>query len=91
MKTLLVVLFVSVIVFVSGCVSQDLPLNNGNGNGVVETCQSDYISGGSMISNPDNYNTTCKKMCSDKFKIDTYRIDKKTDSFAMCYCDINEC
>jgi hypothetical protein len=38
-----------------------------------------------------NFTATCGSMCHEKYKISSYRTDKKTDTFWMCYCDVNEC
>lgn len=91
MKSLLIVsLLVVAVVVISGCTSND------SGGGLFvngNDCEPDYIVGGPLQKFGDSYNftATCGNMCSDKYKIRNFRIDEKTDSFSMCYCDINEC
>lgn len=91
MKVFLIIACILVL-FVSGCVSNG-PVN-GNGGFLFNECKSDYIVGGPLQkigSMETNFNTTCSNMCDDKYKISKFRVDEKTDSFSMCYCDINEC
>ena len=91
MKSLLIVsLLVVAVVVISGCTSDSpvggLYVNNG--------CEPDYIAGGPLQKiggMESNFTATCGNMCSDKYKINSFRIDEKTDSFSMCYCDVNVC
>jgi hypothetical protein len=90
MKVLLVIACILVLL-VSGCIGDSA---GGNGGFLFQNCEPDYIVGGPLQKIGDmetNFNTTCSNMCNDKYKISKYRVDEKTDSFSMCYCDINEC
>ena len=85
----LVVLVLLAAAVVAGCVNGQNPyLPQGND---AATCGSDYIFGGTLTSSPDKYDSSCSKLCFDQFKLASYRVDPKTSSIAMCYCDINEC
>ena len=95
MKVQVIVIFIILaLVFVSGCVSENIPINGNGLNGLIQTCQPDYIVGGPLQKVGEmvtNFNVTCSNMCNDKYKITNYRIDQKTETFSMCYCDVNEC
>ena len=89
---ILMVFAIFTIVFISGCTSETMPINGVNG--LIQSCEPDHIFGGTLqkvTGMHTNFNTTCSNMCDNKYKITSYRIDEKTETLSMCYCDINEC
>ena len=81
------------IVFISGCATTQQDQAPQQLQQTAE-CKPDYILGGTLqkvTGMETNFNASCSSMCDNKYKIKSYRIDKKTDYFYMCYCDINEC
>lgn len=85
----LVLLVIFAVAIVAGCVNGQNPIVPAGGNDLA--CRTDYIFGGTLTGDSEKYESSCSRLCSDQFKLGSYRIDPKTSSIAMCYCDINEC